>query len=71
MVARAPAAFRARFGFAALGPWIGKLKRAGERLRLRDGRGQLVDAVDYEAGFPGRRRQRAVACRRSRGFRRS
>ena len=52
VVERAPAAFRARFGIAALGPWIGKLKRAGERLRLRDGRGQLVDAVDYEAGFP-------------------
>lgn len=52
VVAQDPLAFRARFGFTPLGPWVGVLNNQGERLQLRDLNGHLVDEVSYEAGFP-------------------
>ena len=52
VVAQAPSAFRARFGFTPLGPWLGKLSNSGDQLQLRDGSGNLVEEVNYAAGFP-------------------
>ena len=52
VVAQSPSAFQARFGFAPLGPWIGNLKNSGEQIQLLDGSGNVVDEVNYEAGFP-------------------
>lgn len=47
-----PAAFLAGFGFAAMGPYSGRLSSSGERVELRDAAGRLVDEVDYKAEFP-------------------
>ena len=52
VVAGNPAAFGERFGFEPLGPWIGRLSNAGERIRLRDAGGNLIEEVNYAAGFP-------------------
>jgi hypothetical protein len=45
-------AFRAKFGFAALGPWVGSLNNFGDRVVLRNAAGQIQDEVDYGLGFP-------------------
>jgi hypothetical protein len=37
----------AAVGFGSLGPWVGSLSNAGERLRLRNNSGRLMDEVDY------------------------
>ncbi|MHC4742659.1 MAG: lamin tail domain-containing protein, partial [Planctomycetota bacterium] len=34
------------------GPWIGRLDNDGERVRLCDAKGNEVDEVDYQLGFP-------------------
>jgi hypothetical protein len=47
-----PAKFAARWGFAPLGPWTGKLANEGEQLRLRDAANVTVDSVTYGVGFP-------------------
>lgn len=52
VVAHDPAAFRTKFGVAALGPWTGKLSNEGERVVLRDASGVVVDEVEYRLGFP-------------------
>jgi hypothetical protein len=46
------AAFQARFGVDALGPWDGKLDNDGESITLRDAEGQTIDQVTYRRGFP-------------------
>lgn len=48
------AGFAASFSGAGtpLGPWVGTLKNSGEKIRLHDAAGNLVDEVDYKAGFP-------------------
>ncbi|MEY4489925.1 MAG: hypothetical protein RIQ79_2433, partial [Verrucomicrobiota bacterium] len=52
VVSGQPAAFVARWGFAPLGPWTGKLSNNGERVRLRDAADATIDSVTYVAGFP-------------------
>src|SRR5688572_7137497 len=52
VVAANPAVFQTAYAFAPLGPWTGKLSNQGERIRLRNAAGILVDSVDYGAGFP-------------------
>ena len=53
VVAGDPAAVERKFQISGVvGPWTGKLSGGGERLRLRDGAGGLVDEVDYGSGFP-------------------
>lgn len=52
VVTRDLAAFQADFQKPALGPWTGTLRNGGERIRLRDASGTVVDEVDYGAGFP-------------------
>ena len=52
VIAQDPAAFSAKFGGFALGPWIGRLDGDGERLNLRDASGTLRDTVSYGLGFP-------------------
>ena len=47
-----PAAFLAEFGFAAYGPWEGRLSGEGEAVELVDSTGAAIDTVDYKAGFP-------------------
>ncbi len=44
--------FRDKFGATPLGPWTGKLDNDGERIRLRDATGIVMDSVDYGCGFP-------------------
>ena len=38
--------------FTALGPYAGHLDNGGEEIVLRDALGRIVDAVDYDVGFP-------------------
>jgi hypothetical protein len=52
VVTEDPAALRAKFGGEALGPYVGKLSKYGERLALQDAAGRRVDEVSYGAGFP-------------------
>ena len=53
VVAENPATMNSAFGVSnALGPYVGKLSNAGERLELEDGNGALIDEVDYGIGFP-------------------
>ena len=52
VAAKDPAAFQVRFAFKPFGPWTGKLSHAGERIRLRDSGGNVVEEVNYGVGFP-------------------
>mgnify|MGYP000906047109 CR=1 FL=1 len=52
VVAEDPSTIRRVFGIDVLGPWDGNLKSEGERLRLRDGLGEVVDELRYGVGFP-------------------
>ncbi|HAB15038.1 MAG TPA: hypothetical protein DCE44_01175 [Verrucomicrobiales bacterium] len=53
VVAQNPDALAAKFGVTnALGPWTGRLAGEGERVRLRDPAGEVLDEVDYQLGFP-------------------
>ncbi len=51
-VAQDPTAFQRRYGFAPLGPWIGKLSNNGERIQLKNSAATIVDEAKYGAGFP-------------------
>ena len=51
-VAQNPTHFQERFVRTAFGPWTGTLATNGERIRVVDASGGLVDEVNYEAGFP-------------------
>ena len=54
LVAEDPAAFLAKFGVQALGPYAGRLTddQDGETVRLRDFNDNVLDFVDYRVGFP-------------------
>ncbi|CAN5480490.1 hypothetical protein BH23VER1_BH23VER1_19110 [soil metagenome] len=52
VVAEDPAALQDAFGSSALGPWTGGLNSDGERIRLSDAAGTVIDQVDYKPGFP-------------------
>jgi hypothetical protein len=52
VVAQDPAVFKTEFGFQPLGPLPGRLSNGGEKLRLRDAAGRMIDEVNYGAGFP-------------------
>ena len=52
VVAQDPETVQDVFGADSIGPWDGKLKNSGERIRLRNAAGELVDEVDYQRGFP-------------------
>ena len=43
VVSQDPATLQSVFGASSIGPWDGKLKNSGERIRLRDAAGELVD----------------------------
>ena len=52
VLAQEPAAFQKEFGFKPFGPLPGRLSNRGEKLTLRDVTGQVIDKVNYGAGFP-------------------
>jgi hypothetical protein len=52
VVAMNPAAFLAEFGFAAYGPWAGRLSGEGETVELVDAAGGVIDSVGYKSEFP-------------------
>ncbi|NQU24531.1 MAG: lamin tail domain-containing protein, partial [Candidatus Nealsonbacteria bacterium] len=52
VVAEDPATMQAKFGAAALGPWVGRLDNDGERIRLVNQWGDIVDEVEYVNAFP-------------------
>lgn len=52
VLAMDPAAFLTEYGFAALGPYAGRLSSEGETLVLVDAAGQEKDRVTYGIGFP-------------------
>jgi hypothetical protein len=52
VIAEDPAALRAKFGVAALGPYEGKLGSEGDEIILRDNNAAVVDTVRYGLGFP-------------------
>ena len=52
VVAMDPAVFLTQFGFAALGPFNGKLSGEGELVALSNSLGVETDRVEYRAAFP-------------------
>ncbi len=52
LVTENPAAFAAKFGLSAYGPFRGKLSNEGERLVLRSATGKKIDEVEYKSAFP-------------------
>ncbi len=52
VVAQDPAAVQAKFGVAAVGPFIGSLNNDGEKVVLRNHLAEVVDEVEYGCGFP-------------------
>ena len=52
VVAQDAGEFRAKFGFAPAGQFIGNLDNDGETICLRDAGGEKIDEVDYQLGFP-------------------
>jgi len=52
VVTENPAAFQAKFGLSAYGPFQGSLSNEGERLILRDAEGRKIDQVEYKPSFP-------------------
>lgn len=53
VVAEDPEDFEAKFGFPPdYGPYDGRLSNDGERVCLRDRRGDLIDEVSWGVGFP-------------------
>lgn len=52
VIAADPAAFQARTGVKALGPFIANLDNAGERLVLRNHNGRLMDELRYQDNTP-------------------
>ncbi len=52
VVAQDPAVILNQYGVTAIGPYSGGLSAKGERINLRDQADNLVDRVEYAAGFP-------------------
>ena len=52
VVAKNPEALEKEFGVRAFGPLPGRLSNEGEKLKLRDADGKLVEEIKYGAGFP-------------------
>lgn len=52
VVASEPAVMQQVYGVEALGPWTGALSSDGERVRLINASGEVIDEVDYRPGFP-------------------
>ena len=52
VIAEDPSTLLETLNVTALGPYNGSLDSEGETIRLRDASDQLVDMVDYKAGFP-------------------
>jgi hypothetical protein len=52
IICQDPAAFEAKFGMSAYGPFDGKLSNDGEQLILRDAWGNKIDEVNYQSQFP-------------------
>ena len=52
IVCKSPAAFQAKFGKTAYGPFDGALSNAGEAVVLRNAAGKKIDVVDYKGNFP-------------------
>ncbi len=53
VIAQDPAAVASEFGHGeAQGPWVGRLRNAGETVTLRDAAGNKMDEVDYQLGWP-------------------
>ena len=52
MIAADPATILANYGVTALGPFTGKLSNEGEKIRVEDAGGNVIDEVDYGVGFP-------------------
>lgn len=51
VVASSPTHLQAETGYSdALGPYAGRLSNGGERVRLRDNSGRVMDVVDYNDG---------------------
>lgn len=52
VVAANPAGLQAKFGVAALGPWLGTLSNEGEKITLKNAADGTEDSVEYQLGFP-------------------
>jgi hypothetical protein len=52
ILAQDAAQFQNKFGSAAFGQYVGSLSNEGEEVTLETSTGDLVDSVDYGAGFP-------------------
>lgn len=53
VIAQDPIALGAKFGLTnALGPWLGRLSNQSDKVVLENERGQVVDEVEYQLGFP-------------------
>lgn len=63
VIAKNPARIETVYGITGvLGPWTGKLPNSGGGVRLIDGSGTPVDAVNYSSSFPWAQAANALGC---------